>query len=83
MASDEAIARAIGTINEMSTQISNAVEEQNAVAEEINRSILTIRDISETTLQEAASIVDAAEDMSEMAADLEALVAQFWDKRRN
>ena len=83
VASLETIARAIGTINEMSTQIATAVEEQSAVAEEINRSIMTIRDISETTLQEAASTVDAAEEMSTMAVDLETLAAQFWDKRRN
>ena len=79
----DSITDAINTINDMSTQIAAAVEEQSAVAEEINRSIMTIRDISEHTLQESAQSEQSATAMNDMAEDLARLAAQFWDKRRN
>ena len=83
VASLEAITQAVATINDMSTQIATAVEEQSAVAEEINRSIITIRDIAEHTLDEASKTEQSANEMNQMAEDLEVLAAQFWDKRRS
>ena len=77
----DVITSAIATINDMSTQIAAAVEEQSAVAEEINRSIMTIRDIAEHTLQDAGDTEKAAGDMSKMAMGLDELAQQFWDKR--
>ena len=79
----DAITHAINTINDMSTQIATAVEEQSAVAEEINRSIMTIRDISEHTMQESAHSEEAATAMNQMAEDLATLAEQFWEKRRS
>ena len=78
----DVIADAINTINDMSTQIATAVEEQSAVAEEINRSIMTIRDIAEHTMQESAQSEEAASAMNQMAEDLATLAEQFWEKRR-
>ena len=83
VASLETIANAVATINDMSAQIATAVEEQSAVAEEINRSIITIRDIAEQTLQDAGQTEQSASEMNQMAEDLEVLAAQFWDKRRS
>ncbi|MFU8837697.1 MAG: PAS domain-containing methyl-accepting chemotaxis protein [Thiohalomonadaceae bacterium] len=78
----ESITDAINTINDMSTQIAAAVEEQSSVAEEINRSIMTIRDIADHTMQESAHSEQSAAAMNQMAEDLSALAKQFWDKRR-
>ena len=83
VASLEAIAEAVATINDMSAQIATAVEEQSSVAEEINRSVMTIRDIAEHTMQDARDTESAAGEMNAMAEDLEVLAAQFWDKRRS
>ena len=83
VASLETIANAVTTINDMSAQIATAVEEQSAVAEEINRSITTIRDIAEHTLQEAGQTEQSAAKVNSMAQDLEILAAQFWKKRRS
>ncbi len=79
----DTIADAITTINDMSSQIATAVEEQSAVAEEINRSIMTIRDIAEHTMQESAHSEESATAMNQMAEDLATLAEQFWEKRRS
>ena len=83
VASLETIASAVTTINDMSAQIATAVEEQSAVAEEINRSIITIRDIAENTLRDASQTEQSASEMNQMAEDMEILAAQFWEKRRS
>jgi aerotaxis receptor len=75
------ISDVIATINDMSTQIAAAVEQQSAVAEEINRSIITIRDVSENTMEGARMSQDATLAMTDMARGLESLAAEFWAKR--
>ncbi|MCW8918144.1 MAG: methyl-accepting chemotaxis protein [Gammaproteobacteria bacterium] len=75
------ISDAIDTINDMSTQIAAAVEQQSAVAEEINRSIITIRDVSENTMDGARMSEEATQNMTRMAHGLQVLAAEFWAKR--
>ncbi len=41
------ITHSIGTIEQMSQQISAAAEEQSAVTDEINRSVISVRDIAD------------------------------------
>ena len=77
------ISDAIATINDMSIQIAAAVEQQSAVAEEINRSIITIRDVSENTMEGARMSQAATQNMAGMAHGLEILAAEFWTKRSN
>ncbi|WP_207268312.1 methyl-accepting chemotaxis protein, partial [Pseudomonas sp. GW704-F3] len=43
------ITRTVSTIQAMNSQIATAAEQQSAVAEEINRSVLNVRDVSEQT----------------------------------
>ena len=43
------IANAIGTIADMNTQIASAAEQQSAVSEEINRSVVKINDSAQQT----------------------------------
>jgi len=47
----DVITSAVVNINDMSTQIAAAVEQQSTVAEEINCSITTIRDVAEVTME--------------------------------
>ncbi|QQQ52308.1 methyl-accepting chemotaxis protein [Pseudomonas syringae] len=71
------INQSIGTIEQMSQQISAAAEQQSAVTEEINRSVLSVRDIADqsasATEQSAASTVELAR----LGSDLQAMVARF------
>lgn len=77
----EAISGAIDTINDMSSQIATAVEEQSAVADEINRSIMTIRDIAERTLEGAEHSEQASTEMIEMSEGLNELAGSFWSRK--
>ena len=49
----------IAVINEMSTQIATASEEQSAVAEEINRGIITVSDHTSSTVEATQEIAQA------------------------
>ncbi|MBP0944350.1 methyl-accepting chemotaxis protein [Pseudomonas alliivorans] len=71
------INQSIGTIEQMSQQISASAEQQSAVTEEINRSVLSVRDIADqsaaATEQSAASTVELAR----LGSDLQNMVARF------
>lgn len=71
------INQSIGTIEQMSQQISAAAEQQSAVTDEINRSVLSVRDIADqsasATEQSAASTVELAR----LGSDLQSMVARF------
>ena len=71
------IAREVGTINDMNTQIATAAEEQSAVAEEINRNITTISVIADTTSSDAQQTSQISEELVRLAAELNRLVSQF------
>jgi methyl-accepting chemotaxis protein len=73
----DAIAAAVGKIDEMSTQIASASEEQGAVSEEINKNITRINDMSSQTAAGAEDTATASGDLSRMASELQGLVAQF------
>jgi methyl-accepting chemotaxis protein len=76
-ASLAAISKAVATINDMNTQIATASEEQSAVAEEMNRSIVQISTEAETTAHSARETGSAAAQVNELAAVLQELVANF------
>lgn len=75
------ITNIVNNIHDMSTQIATAVEEQSAVSEEINRSVVTIRDIAEETLNQANLGEKESIEMADQSQRLEDLAKQFWDKR--
>ncbi len=81
VASLNKISDSINTINDMSTNIATAVEEQSAVSEEINQSIITIRDISDNTMEGARLSEEATKRMVDMVTGLEVLAGEFWNKR--
>ncbi len=72
-----AIARTVAVIQEMNPQIAAAAEQQSAVAEEINRSVLTVRDVSEQTAAASEETAAASVQLSALSLDLQTLVGKF------
>jgi len=71
------ITAAVAAINDMNTQIASAAEEQSSVAEEMNRNIITISEVAETTSTGADQMTGASDDMSRLAVDLREQVGLF------
>ena len=72
-----AIIRTVSTIQEMNPQIAAAAEEQSAVAEEINRSVLKVRDVSEHTATASEETAAASVQLTRLSLELQALVGKF------
>ncbi|MEW9797512.1 methyl-accepting chemotaxis protein [Alteromonas sp. CYL-A6] len=73
----ENINRAIGTVQSQSEHIARATEQQTVVAEDINQSLVTITNLSDTTSQHAESLAAEATQLSGVASELRELVNQF------
>ncbi|MBO0493302.1 methyl-accepting chemotaxis protein [Pseudomonas sp. Marseille-Q1929] len=72
-----AIADTVSIIQEMNPQIAAAAEEQSAVAEEINRSVLKVRHVSEQTAAASEETAAASVQLTRLSVDLQALVGKF------
>ncbi|ALP53789.1 hypothetical protein Tel_11960 [Candidatus Tenderia electrophaga] len=73
----QAIAAAVATITNMTTQVASAAEEQNAVAEEINSNIVNISNLANETTEGAQHSSSAADQMAQLADQLQQAVARF------
>ncbi|WP_273439331.1 methyl-accepting chemotaxis protein [Sedimenticola selenatireducens] len=73
----EIITNAINQISDMNNQIAGAAEEQAVVAEEINRNVVGINEISEHTANGARQTADASEGLNNLAEQLRRIVGQF------
>jgi len=71
------INNAVGDINDMNAQIATAAEEQSAVADEINRNVVAIHDISTRTTEEVQKTADSSQMMLQVARQLQSLVNEF------
>ena len=71
------ITSAVSSIQQMNLQIATAAEEQSAVAEEINRSILSVRDIAEQTAQASDETARSSVGMAKLSSQLQQQIAQF------
>lgn len=76
-ASLSAISSAVARINDMSTQIASAAEEQSATTEEINRNIAGISEMSNETSIGAQQTATASGDLARLGAELQDVVGQF------
>ncbi|MCF6282609.1 MAG: methyl-accepting chemotaxis protein [Candidatus Polarisedimenticolaceae bacterium] len=73
----EMIAQAVGSINDMNMQIANAAEEQSVVAEEINRNVVTIAQLSVESANSAEATSDTSGNMATLAMELQGLISRF------
>lgn len=71
------ITKAVDVIMEMNTQIASAAEEQSSVTEELNRSIINIRDVASETSEAAQLTSEATGDLNNMSGQLQTLVGRF------
>ena len=71
------IARTVSTIQGMNQQIAAAAEQQSAVAEEINRSVLNVRDISDQTAAASEETAASSTELARLGTHLQTLVARF------
>ncbi len=73
----ETIGNAISAISDMNTQIATATEQQSVVAEEMNRNLVAIRDLSDNTTGSAQQITDAGNRLAQLSSQLQRMVSQF------
>ncbi|MDT4825661.1 Methyl-accepting chemotaxis protein McpU [compost metagenome] len=71
------IAAAVNLITEMNLQIASAAEEQSSVAEEINRNIEAIRDVTQSLSGQAEQSAKVSHQLNEMADYQRQLIQQF------
>ncbi len=73
----EAITGAVTTINEMNAMIASAAEEQTSVAEEMNKNIVNISQLSHDTAGAADQTTAASTELSKLSTQLDSLINQF------
>jgi methyl-accepting chemotaxis protein len=73
----DTITAAVGTIDDMNTQIASAAEEQGAVADEINRNIVSISQIASQTASGVEQTAAASGELARLAVRLQGLVGKF------
>lgn len=71
------IAESVSQIDEMSTHIATAAEEQNAVAEDMDRNIVRINDMATENASGAEQTSQSGQNLARMASELQGLVGQF------
>lgn len=76
-ASLSVISTAVGRINDMSSQIASAAEEQSATAEEVNRNITSISEMANETSTGAQQTSSSSDDLARLGNELQGLVARF------
>lgn len=72
----------IRRISEMNHQIATAVGQQSVVAEDINRSISTIRDTAQHNVGVLEQTAKSGREIHALAQSFKALSAQFWEKHQ-
>lgn len=73
----EKITAAISEINRRNLVIASAAEQQSIVAREVDRSLVSIRDLSSQTAAGATQTSAASQELSRLAIDLNGLVMRF------
>jgi len=71
------ITRTVSAIQSMNQQIAAAAEQQSAVAEEINRSVVNVRDVSEQTAASSDETAASSAELARLGAHLQTLVGRF------
>jgi methyl-accepting chemotaxis protein len=71
------IVQNVEQISALNTQMATAAEEQSYVAEEINRNIIDITHIADSTADDASLTTKVSETLVQLANQLESLVQKF------
>ena len=71
------ITRQVADIQLMSTQIATAAEQQSCVAEEVNRSVLNVRETTDQSAQASVEIATSSVELARLGTDLQQLVGHF------
>ncbi|MHC8400035.1 methyl-accepting chemotaxis protein [Pseudomonas sp. MDT1-17] len=71
------ITSAVAQMRESNTQIAVAAEQQSHVAEEMNRSIVSIRDVTETTVQQTVNSATTSHELAALAGELSKAIGQL------
>jgi len=72
-----AITSVVDRIKSMNMQIASAAEEQTSTAEEINRNIVNISDVSEEAASGAKQTATSSDDLARLAVELQGHVSKF------
>lgn len=73
----ERIDQGVTVITEMNLQIASAAEEQSSVADEINRNVEAIRDVTESLSGQAEQAAQVSRQLNELASHQQGLMQQF------
>ncbi|QCY12427.1 methyl-accepting chemotaxis protein [Pseudomonas sp. MPC6] len=68
---------AVSNIQQMNQQIATAAEQQSSVAEGINRSVASIRDVAEQSAAAATDSAAASSDLARLGGELQTMVSRF------
>ncbi|KPB72473.1 methyl-accepting chemotaxis protein [Pseudomonas cannabina pv. alisalensis] len=71
------ITQTVSSIQAMNQQIAAAAEQQSAVAEEISRSIVNVRDVSEQTASASEETAASSVELARLGGHLQTLVSRF------
>lgn len=72
-----AITQSVTNINDMNTLIASAAEEQNAVAEEINRNIINISHVADSTSDSVSHSARTSEELRQVAEELKHVISRL------
>jgi len=71
------ITDAVAQMRESNTQIAVAAEQQSHVAEEMNRAVVSIRDVTENTVQQTVDSATTSNDLATLAGELSKAIGQL------
>nr|WP_268796707.1 methyl-accepting chemotaxis protein [Pseudomonas sp. BSw22131] len=71
------ITQSIGTIEQMSQQISAAAEQQTVVTDEINRSVINVRDVADQSAAATEQSAVSTMELARLGSTLQSMVARF------
>ncbi|KPY41767.1 methyl-accepting chemotaxis protein [Pseudomonas syringae] len=72
-----AIAGAVAQMRESNTQIAVAAQQQSQVAEEMNRAVVSIRDVTERTVVQTVDSASTSDELATLAGELNAAIGQL------
>jgi methyl-accepting chemotaxis protein len=71
------ITSAVAQMRESNTQIAVAAEQQSQVAEEMNRAVVSIRDVTENTVQQTVGSATTSNELAALAGELNMAIGQL------